>query len=155
MKTQLDAKLEACTVKHDATAVRVSGKKEWGERSDAVSSMYMDPFLAGNWPWVDTLLGRELQVVMEAAPSTGRWVDFSQNPERSTFDPQPDVGLMVQCVTPSGSLWDRVYHRELLGIEALALQGVFVDPATLDKYSNAELHNLAGNAFPAMIVWLL
>ena len=61
----------------------------------------------------------------------------------------------MQCLCPNALLWDRVLHRDVLGIERLAIQGVFVDPCTLENYKDSDLNDLAGNAYPCKVVWML
>ena len=49
-------------------------------------------------------------------------------------------------ITPSGRFWLADRCRRLLGVEALALQGIHVDPDAIEC-DDELLHNLAGNAF--------
>ena len=155
VKDQLCQRQEGCANNHDHTVIRTAGKKKWKRRKQSCTeaSPYLDPIASSKLPWVDCLLDRELQVILETPQAAGRFADASQNSERAGFtDPTPGL---VQCIAPGALLWDRLLHRELLGLERLALQGVFPRPETLAKYKNSELNDLAGNGFPAMLVWLI
>ena len=54
----------------------------------------------------------------------------------------------VQCLTPKAKMYMRRRRRYLLGEEALRLQGIWIkDAPSLRKFSDRQLHDLAGNAF--------
>ncbi|KAI9888334.1 MAG: hypothetical protein M1814_000564 [Vezdaea aestivalis] len=75
--------------------------------------------------------------------------DLSQNVDRFT-DNSP-FGI-AGCITPSGQFFITPRGGPLLGIEALALQGIPIDELNLTKETNTELQDLAGNAMTSTVV---
>ena len=75
--------------------------------------------------------------------------DLSQNVDRFT-DSAP-AGITT-CITPKGAFYITTRGGPLLGIEALALQGLPIDKLLLTRESNSNLHDLAGNAMTSTVV---
>ncbi|KFY42226.1 hypothetical protein V495_04619 [Pseudogymnoascus sp. VKM F-4514 (FW-929)] len=78
-----------------------------------------------------------------------RIIDFSQNIDRSL-----DTGGsgLTGCVTPTGIPYSSMRGGPLIGVEALALQGLPVDSLILTRESQAKLQDLAGNAMSSTVV---
>lgn len=57
---------------------------------------------------------------------------------------------VVPTVLPSGTVWDFVHSRLLIGVEQLALQGIQFDQPYV--VTNNQAQDLAGNAFPATVI---
>lgn len=78
-----------------------------------------------------------------------RIIDFSQNIDRSL-----DTGGsgLTGCVTPTGIPYSTMRGGPLIGLEALAMQGLPVDTLTLTRESQAKLQDLAGNAMSSTVV---
>lgn len=78
-----------------------------------------------------------------------RIIDFSQNIDRST-----DTGGfgLTGCITPTGIPYSTMRGGPLIGLEALALQGIPIDILQLTRESQKELKDLAGNAMSSTVV---
>lgn len=78
-----------------------------------------------------------------------RIVDFSQNIDRSL-----DTGGsgLTGCVTPTGIPYSTMRGGPLIGLEALALQGLPVDTLILTREPQSKLQDLAGNAMSSTVV---
>ena len=84
---------------------------------------------------------------------------------RQTLGCEKDKRLTIApTMMPQSELWlskvsGKPFHRLLLGAEALQLQGWPVFHTRwrdmLQKYSDRNLHDLAGNAFPLTIIQCL
>ena len=56
------------------------------------------------------------------------------------------------CLTPSGEMYSSIHGRPIVGLEALALQGLPIDRLHLTRESQKELQDLAGNAMTTPVV---
>lgn len=59
---------------------------------------------------------------------------------------------VVGCILPDGDLYFTDFGRPILGLEALALQGMPLDALNVSVETQRELHNMAGNAMTATVV---
>ena len=75
--------------------------------------------------------------------------DLSQNIDRNPFT--RGWGL-TGCQTPSGMPYSTTRGGPIVGLEALALQGIPIDKLNLTNESLAELQDLAGNAMTTTVV---
>jgi len=58
----------------------------------------------------------------------------------------------AMCVLPPSNVWHTVRHRFVLGVEKLALQGIFAsDLLDVSSFSQELLSDLAGNAFTSTV----
>lgn len=80
---------------------------------------------------------------------SSRIIDLSQGLDRELD--QRASGL-AGCLTPRGQHFITSRGRPLLGIEALALQGIPIDRLLLSNDSQKDLHDLAGNAMSSTVV---
>lgn len=78
-----------------------------------------------------------------------RIIDFSQNIDRST-----DTGGagLTGCVTPTGAPYSTMRGGPLIGLEALALQGLPIELLQLTREPQAHIKDLAGNAMSTTVV---
>ncbi|CEH17129.1 dna repair protein rad8 [Ceraceosorus bombacis] len=75
--------------------------------------------------------------------------ELSQNVDRNIASSKPGT---VGCLTPSGMPYLTSRGGPLVGIEALALQGLPIDELLLSRETNDQLQNLAGNAMSSTVV---
>ena len=73
--------------------------------------------------------------------------DLYQTPERRTRQM-----AISPCVTPSGQFFISDQGRPLLGIEAMALQGMPMDQLVPSVETNGQLQDMAGNAMSTTVV---
>ena len=59
---------------------------------------------------------------------------------------------IIGCLTPSGEPYSSIHGRPIVGIEALALQGLPIDRLHLTRETQKELQDLAGNAMTTPVV---
>lgn len=78
-----------------------------------------------------------------------RFWDLSQNIDRAT-DNSPDG--VTGCLTPLGQPFSTIRGRPIVGLEALALQGLPIDRLLLTRESQSELLDMAGNAMTSTVV---
>jgi hypothetical protein len=76
-------------------------------------------------------------------------VDLSQNVDRETDRRQPGI---VGCITPTGMPFLTSRGFPLLGLEALALQGLPLQNLLLTRETPRQLQDLAGNAMSSTVV---
>ena len=132
-------------LKKAAKSQRTMDSSAWGySRWDSQS------FVAAH-PWYGTLSSRHkseielLESKMGPAEINNLIGDLSQD-ARDAFNRHEG---RVGCVTPGGLLWHFGLKRPLLGIEKLALQGIFPTEAVMEPFSDSMKSQLAGNAFNA------
>ena len=77
-----------------------------------------------------------------------RYPDLSQNVDRHGNTAWGITG----CITPSGSPYSTTRGGPIVGIEALALQGIPVDKLHLTRETQEDLLDLAGNAMTSTVV---
>lgn len=75
--------------------------------------------------------------------------DLSQSIDRSFDTPPHGISL---CLTPTGIPFVSNLGRPIIGIEALALQGIPVDGLILSRQTQRQQRDLAGNAMTATVV---
>lgn len=78
-------------------------------------------------------------------------LDISQNVDRNGSATKKGAGI-IGCITPKGQPIVTDLMRPITGFEALALQGMPVDNLVISTESQAQLHNLAGNAMTVTVV---
>ncbi|WEW57992.1 hypothetical protein PRK78_003459 [Emydomyces testavorans] len=78
-----------------------------------------------------------------------RVIDLSQGLDRELDQRAPGIS---GCLTPRGQHFISTRGGPLLGIEALALQGIPIDRLLLNSESQRDLHDLAGNAMSSPVV---
>ena len=76
-------------------------------------------------------------------------LDLSQNIDRNL---EPKVRGAMGCLTPSGIPFLSTRGGPLVGLEALALQGLPIDRMLLARESPGELKDLAGNAMSSTVI---
>lgn len=80
-------------------------------------------------------------------------LNLSQNVDRGSASDMADSNIgLTGCITPSGMpfLTDRL--RPVTGIEALGLQGLPIDNLVLSTETQANLHDLSGNAMTMTVI---
>ncbi|CAL1135526.1 unnamed protein product, partial [Cladocopium goreaui] len=108
-------------------------------------------------PWFDTLSLRERENVLflmnESATNRamGRaplvYGDLYHSANRTPSSGQQEVPTIL----PSTKLWHLERGRLLLGRELLHLQGIRFNAETMDKLSETQMTDLAGNAFSSTV----
>jgi hypothetical protein len=98
------------------------------------------------YPYLGTITTRKLEIltllgVMAYPEEVCRSCDLSQT---ITFT---KLTLHVPCITPSGEKYLSSRCRPLLALEAMRLQGIWVDASEASKFDEQVLMSLAGNAF--------
>ncbi|KEF59657.1 uncharacterized protein A1O9_04503 [Exophiala aquamarina CBS 119918] len=113
--------------------------------------------------WGDWFVGRTIREqdvvdisVLRNASARGldtrfksRTIDITQNIDR---DVDSRAWGLVGCVTPSGCLFETRRGGPVVGLEALALQGMPIDNLDLTKASLRQMQDLAGNAMTTTVI---
>ena len=86
---------------------------------------------------------------MLTLPHSRVW-ELSQNCD-DRFTDTTSFGLTC-CITPSGQPYHTARARPIIGLEALALQGLPIDQLLLTRESQKQLQELAGNAMTSTVV---
>ena len=111
------------------------------------------------YPYLDSLTRRKRALMCEIGVSDFpekhiRVVDISQNKARTQL-----VSGYMPCITPKGEKYLTDRRRPLLGVEAMRLQGMWLEPSDprIHDMSDSLLRDLAGNAFEqscfAAVLW--
>ncbi len=80
---------------------------------------------------------------------TSRSIELSQNIDRFTDSTPPGI---TNCITPTGQPYITTRGGPLIGLEALALQGLPIDNLLLTRENPNQLQDLAGNAMTSTVV---
>jgi site-specific DNA-cytosine methylase len=105
------------------------------------------------FPYLKRLCLRKLDILMTLAPalpeSPPRLLDTSQSIGRKRLGAPTGskAETQIATLTPSGAWFHTGLGRDLHGVEALALQGIYISTDIAAKFSSSLLQNLAGNAF--------
>lgn len=78
-----------------------------------------------------------------------RSIELSQNIDRYLDTTPPGI---TSCITPTGQPYITTRGRPLIGLEALALQGLPIDSLLLTRETTNQLQDLAGNAMTSTVV---
>ncbi|KAI6149517.1 hypothetical protein BKA82DRAFT_995209 [Pisolithus tinctorius] len=100
------------------------------------------------WDLMDISLLRSAKVAVDPSYKTLVW-NLSQNVDRSTGSSKPGI---CPCLTPSMIPYITNRGGPMVGVEALAMQGLPVDKLLLTRESQDELADLAGNAMSSTVV---
>ncbi|KAI6041310.1 hypothetical protein EDC04DRAFT_2867311 [Pisolithus marmoratus] len=100
------------------------------------------------WDLMDISLLRSAKIGVDPSYKTLVW-NLSQNVDRSTGSSKPGI---CPCLTPSMIPYITNRGGPMVGVEALAMQGLPVDKLLLTRESQDELADLAGNAMSSTVV---
>ncbi|KAI9877173.1 MAG: hypothetical protein M1830_004631 [Pleopsidium flavum] len=78
-----------------------------------------------------------------------RSIELSQNIDRFTDSTPPGI---TNCITPTGQPYITTRGGPIIGLEALALQGLPIDNLLLTRENPNQLQDLAGNAMTSTVV---
>jgi hypothetical protein len=81
--------------------------------------------------------------------TSSRSIELSQNIDRYLDTTPPGI---TSCITPTGQPYITTRGRPLIGLEALALQGLPIDSLILTRETTNQLQDLAGNAMTSTVV---
>ena len=159
IESSLQDRLAAASASSESS-IRASATQKWNsQRRRRVGATkrhnYTDSSKAAFFPWLDTLLPRELAQLQNIPESVkARLADISQNSDFACLS-RADAHELVQCITKLAKLWDFDSHRVLLGLEVAAIQGIAISRDEASRYSDLMLSQLAGNAFCGPLVLTL
>ncbi|KAG6381702.1 hypothetical protein JVT61DRAFT_303 [Boletus reticuloceps] len=100
------------------------------------------------WDLMDISLLRSAKINVDPSYKTVVW-NLSQNVDRSTGSSKAGI---CPCLTPSMIPYITNRGGPMVGVEALAMQGLPVDKLLLTRESQDELADLAGNAMSSTVV---
>ncbi|KAI6113021.1 hypothetical protein F5141DRAFT_1195546 [Pisolithus sp. B1] len=100
------------------------------------------------WDLMDISLLRSAKIGVDPSYKTLVW-NLSQNVDRSTGSSKAGI---CPCLTPSMIPYITNRGGPMVGVEALAMQGLPVDKLLLTRESQDELADLAGNAMSSTVV---
>ncbi|KIJ65553.1 hypothetical protein HYDPIDRAFT_27554 [Hydnomerulius pinastri MD-312] len=100
------------------------------------------------WDLMDISLLRSAKIGVDPSYKTLVW-NLSQNVDRSTGSSKTGI---CPCLTPSMIPYITNRGGPMVGVEALAMQGLPVDKLLLTRESQDELADLAGNAMSSTVV---
>ncbi|KAF8845040.1 hypothetical protein BDN67DRAFT_893327 [Paxillus ammoniavirescens] len=100
------------------------------------------------WDLMDISLLRYAKIGVDPSYKTLVW-NLSQNVDRSTGSSKTGI---CPCLTPSMIPYITNRGGPMVGVEALAMQGLPVDKLLLTRESQDELADLAGNAMSSTVV---
>ncbi|KAI9808767.1 MAG: hypothetical protein M1825_003920 [Sarcosagium campestre] len=100
------------------------------------------------WDTLEISLLRNARRGFDSQFKTRVW-DLSQNIDR--FQDTAGFGI-TGCITPSGQPYVTTRGGPLIGLEALAMQGLPIDKLLLTRESQRQLQDLAGNAMTSTVV---
>ncbi|KAF9224022.1 hypothetical protein BS17DRAFT_703902 [Gyrodon lividus] len=100
------------------------------------------------WDLMDINLLRSAKIGVDPSYKTLVW-NLSQNVDRSTGSSKTGI---CPCLTPSMIPYVTNRGGPMVGVEALAMQGLPVDKLLLTRESQDELADLAGNAMSSTVV---
>ncbi|KAL4062601.1 hypothetical protein J3A83DRAFT_4381778 [Scleroderma citrinum] len=100
------------------------------------------------WDLMDINLLRSAKIGVDPSFKTLVW-NLSQNVDRSTGSSKTGI---CPCLTPSMIPYIANRGGPMVGVEALAMQGLPVDKLLLTRESQDELADLAGNAMSSTVV---
>ncbi|KAG8221025.1 hypothetical protein J3R82DRAFT_2535 [Butyriboletus roseoflavus] len=100
------------------------------------------------WDLMDINLLRSAKIGVDPSYKTLVW-NLSQNVDRSTGSSKTGI---CPCLTPSMIPYITNRGGPMVGVEALAMQGLPVDKLLLTRESQDELADLAGNAMSSTVV---
>lgn len=78
-----------------------------------------------------------------------RFWELSQNVDR--FQDNTPAGV-INCIVPHGMPFSSTRGGPIIGLEAIALQGLPIDTLSLTRENDKELYDLAGNAMTSTVV---
>ncbi|KAG1860678.1 hypothetical protein DFJ58DRAFT_778472 [Suillus subalutaceus] len=100
------------------------------------------------WDLMDISLLRSAKIGVDPSYKTLVW-NLSQNVDRSTGSSKTGI---CPCLTPSMIPYITNRGGPMVGVEALAMQGLPIDKLLLTRESQDELADLAGNAMSSTVV---
>ncbi|KAG2365027.1 hypothetical protein BDR07DRAFT_1449967 [Suillus spraguei] len=100
------------------------------------------------WDLMDISLLRSAKIGVDPSYKTLVW-NLSQNVDRSTGSSKTGI---CPCLTPSMIPYITNRGGPMIGVEALAMQGLPIDKLLLTRESQDELADLAGNAMSSTVV---
>lgn len=100
------------------------------------------------WDTIDISYNRNAAKGIDSFFKSRFW-ELSQNVDRF-LDGTPEG--VIGCLTPRGQQFSTIRGRPVIGLEALALQGLPIDSLILTRESQRELADLAGNAMTSTVV---
>lgn len=100
------------------------------------------------WDLMDISLLRSAKIGVDPSYKTLVW-NLSQNVDRSTGSSKAGI---CPCLTPSMIPYITNRGGPMVGVEALAMQGLPVDKLLLTRESQDEIADLAGNAMSSTVV---
>ncbi|KAF8448928.1 hypothetical protein L210DRAFT_846955 [Boletus edulis BED1] len=100
------------------------------------------------WDLMDISLLRSAKINVDPSYKTVVW-NLSQNVDRSTGSSKAGI---CPCLTPSMIPYITNRGGPMVGVEALAMQGLPVDKLLLTRESQDDLADLAGNAMSSTVV---
>jgi site-specific DNA-cytosine methylase len=155
VEAELARRLDSISDKSATRIIKPDGTKKWmpvhADLAEKRGQKWplADPSHLKENAWFGLAPQREKEIVAWAEEDRMRWVDSSQTATRAR-GVHTDV---PPTMTPGQHLWSSLRQRYILGRESLGLQGYpHTRLAKLGHYSELNLMDISGNAFPSTLV---
>ena len=116
------------------------------------TSRWHDISFVSRHPWWEANTKREQERIVTAEAQLSHMPDvLSETIKDINSSVEYDIGSrepgVVSAITPGAIFWHLGLKRRLVGIERMALQGIFPDASLVSKFTQPFFERLAGNAF--------